>query len=152
MKTTVLALAATLALLGPKALAHDGVRGHYKCDARVQGDCPAPPVPPVPPVPPTPPAPPAAPAPPAPPYEHGSRLAPPAPPAVPSVPMPPAPPAPPAPPPIPAVPTTAHAACAGKPDGTRLTHVLRKGATMTGVCEREGGNTVFRLREYRHDA
>ncbi|UVW27672.1 hypothetical protein [Massilia sp. H6] len=81
--------------------------------------------------------------------------APPSPPAVPGAPsiaMPPAPPVPPAPPAPPAVPAAAHAACAGQPDGTRLTHVLDQGATMTGVCERAGGKPTFRLREFRHDA
>jgi hypothetical protein len=62
----------------------------------------------------------------------------------------PAPPAPPAPPMVelPDVPAAAHAACAGKPRGTRITHVLRKGETMTGVCGREDGKAVFLLREY----
>ena len=127
MTPRMLALAATFALLGPHAIAHDGVRVHTTCDARASADCPAPPAPP------TPPAPPALLAPPSP---H-------------SMPMPPAPPAP---PPIPAVPAAAHAACAGQPEGARLTHVLRPGSTMTGVCARAGGRPVFRLREYRHDA
>ncbi|MGH8855025.1 MAG: hypothetical protein ACREWI_12175, partial [Telluria sp.] len=58
-------------------------------------------------------------------------------------------PAPPAPPPLPEVPAAAHAACAGKADGARLTYVLRKGETMTGVCELEGVKAVFQLREHR---
>ena len=70
--------------------------------------------------------------------------------------MPPAPPAPPPPPEValPEVPAAAHAACAGKPDGARFTFVLRKGETMTGVCERRRGKAeaVFQLRGYRRES
>jgi hypothetical protein len=136
-----------LALLGCLAgSAQAGVHVHYKCETTAKGKCPTPPAPPVPPVPPAPPAPPA---PPSLPQDGSSHFAPPAPPAVPAMPAIPAPPAPPAPPPLPDVPAAAHAACAGKAEGTRITHVLRKGATMTGVCEVEDGKPVFQLREYR---
>jgi hypothetical protein len=47
------------------------------------------------------------------------------------------------------VPASAHAACAGKADGARITHAPRKGETMTGICEEAGGKMVFQLREYR---
>ncbi|QOY96838.1 hypothetical protein IM543_17460 [Massilia sp. UMI-21] len=136
-----------IALLGLVAgSAQAGVHVRYQCDSTVKGKCPPPPVPPVPPMPPTPPAPPA------PPGDDLARLAPPAPPAMPAMPTIAAPPAPPEPPAMPEVPAAAHAACAGKAAGTRLTHVLRKGETMRGVCEREDGKSVFQLREYRiHD-
>jgi hypothetical protein len=62
--------------------------------------------------------------------------------------VPPAPPAPPPVPAIPAVPAEAHAACAAKAPGSRLTWELRKGETMSGVCEREGGKMRFALRSY----
>ena len=69
------------------------------------------------------------------------------------MPAPPAPPAVPAPPPPPAIelpdiPEAAHAACADKADGSRLTWVIQRGETMTGVCEREQGKMVFHLRGY----
>jgi hypothetical protein len=79
---------------------------------------------------------------------------PPVPPAVPippTPPTPPIPPAPPPPPPIPEVPDGAHAACASKAAGSTLTWTIRKGETMTGVCERENGKMVFQLRRYDLD-
>ena len=61
-----------------------------------------------------------------------------------------APAVPPAPPALelPEIPATAHAACAGKKDGTRLTLTPRPGETMGGVCEQDGGKMVFQLRSY----
>lgn len=143
MKRTTSAMLATIvlsALLGAAAQdAEAGVR--YKCTSTDKGKCP--------PVPPATPAPPAPPAPPALPHDGLAHAAPPAPPALPAMPMIPTPPAPPEPPPLPEVPAAAHAACAGKADGARVTYVLRKGETMTGICEREDGKAVFQLREYR---
>jgi hypothetical protein len=78
----------------------------------------------------------------------------PTPPVPPVPPAPPAPlaiPAPPPPPPIPDVPEAAHAACASKAAGSTLTWTIRKGETMTGVCERENGKMVFNLRRYDLD-
>ncbi len=129
IKNTTLCLAALALLGGFAGGAHADVRVHYQCESTVKGKCPPPPVPPVPPTPPL------APAPPAPPMPHDGAV----------------PPAPPAPPPIPDVPAAAHAACAGKSVGARITYVVRKGETMSGVCERDGGKTVFALREYRID-
>lgn len=79
------------------------------------------------------------------------------PPAAPAPPAPPMPPAPPAPPPLPAlppmpelpaVPQEAHAACAAKAPGTRMTWVIKEDETMSGVCERQGGKMVFTMRGY----
>lgn len=128
-KTTPLILAALLAL-GAATDADAAV--HYVCEA-ARGKCPKPPVPPTPPAPPAPPAPPSIPG-------H----APPVPPAIA------APPAPPAPPAIdlPEIPAAFHAACQGKPDGTRLNLTMRPGEGMGGVCEDEAGKMVFHLRSY----
>ena len=76
---------------------------------------------------------------------------PPVPPAPPMPPMPPAPPAPPPLPPMPSVPAAAHEACAGKSAGSALTYVIAKGETMSGTCEREGGNMLFILRSYSRE-
>lgn len=99
----------------------------YECNA-LRGKCPAPPVPPVPPAPPAPP-----------PAPDGHVM-----------PAPPVPPAPPAPPALelPEIPAAAHAACAGKKDGARLTLTPRPGETIGGVCEQDGGKMVFHLRSY----
>lgn len=78
---------------------------------------------------------------------HDCPCALPAPPAPPA-PLAPLPPAPPVPPPIPAIPAGAHAACAGKPAGTEVRYVLRKGEVMTGTCDADGGKAVFTLRSY----
>lgn len=134
-KTLALILAA---LLGAAALPSEAAV-HYECSAK-RGKCPPPPVPPVPPQPPAPPAPPAAPMSP----DGVAMPAPPAPPAPPAIPAPPAPPA----IELPDIPQAAHAACAGKPDGARLTWVIKRGETMGGVCEREQGKMVFHLRSY----
>lgn len=142
IKNTTLCLTALALLASIAGGAQAEVRVHYKCESTVKGKCPPPPVPP------QPPAPPRAPAPP-PPLASHDGFAPPAPPAPPELPSLPAPPAPPEPPPLPEVPAAAHAACTGKAPGTRITHVLRKGETMTGVCLREDGKSVFDLREYR---
>jgi len=64
-------------------------------------------------------------------------------------PLPPVP-APRAPPPLPEIPAKAHAACAGKANGSAVTVQLGPGETMSGLCERVGGKAVFRLRSYRH--
>ena len=63
----------------------------------------------------------------------------------------PAPPAPPAPPPLPEIPAAAHAACAGKPNGSPLTWTLGPGETMRGRCERVDGRMVFQLRSYHRE-
>lgn len=87
---------------------------------------------------------------------HGKCVAPvppvpPTPPAPPVPPVPPAPPAVPAPPAIPDVPAAAHAACAGKQEGSEVTYVIRKGEYMKGVCEREDGKMQFMLHLYHAD-
>ncbi|MDB5747222.1 MAG: hypothetical protein JWP72_2070 [Massilia sp.] len=67
-------------------------------------------------------------------------------------PAPPAPPAsPPPPPPLPDVPDEAHAACANKATGSKVTLKLGPTETMSGLCERVGGKMVFQLRSYRLD-
>lgn len=66
-------------------------------------------------------------------------------PAVPPLPAPPPPPA------LPDIPEKAHAACAGKANGSSVTVPLGPGETMRGLCERVGGRMVFQLRSYRHD-
>jgi hypothetical protein len=114
---------------------------HVECH-QAKGKC----VPPTPPTPPAPPVPPAPPAPP-PPGPDGATIAMPAPPAIPPLPALPAP----APPKIPDVPVGAHAACASKAEGSSVTWTIRKGETMTGVCEREDGKMVFQLRRYDLD-
>jgi hypothetical protein len=75
--------------------------------------------------------------------------APPAPPAPPAPAAPPAPPAPPPPPKLPPVPDSAHADCASKNPGTRLSFTLRPGEIMSGICRKENGRMRFSLREYR---
>jgi hypothetical protein len=116
----------------------------FQCD-QPHGKC----VPPKLPVPPTPPAPPAPPAPPPPVAgADGSTIAMPALPALPPLP---AIPAPPPPPKLPDVPDGAHAACAAKAEGSSVVYTIRKGETMTGLCERENGKMVFQLRRYEVD-
>jgi hypothetical protein len=73
------------------------------------------------------------------------------PPTPPAPPVPPIPPAPPAPPELPEVPAGAHAACASKAEGVSVVYTIRKGETMTGVCERKNGKMVFQLRRYDLD-
>lgn len=68
---------------------------------------------------------------------------------LPAPPAPPVPPAPPAPPALPALPASVHAACAGQPEGFRVTLSAGKRVTITGVCEKQGESMVFDLREYR---
>jgi hypothetical protein len=46
------------------------------------------------------------------------------------------------------VPDSAHADCASKQPGTRLSFTLRPGETMSGVCQRHEGKMRFSLREY----
>ena len=153
MKTTpVLLTFALLASAAGTALAD--VHVYVNCDDK-DARCPPPPKPPKPPRAPVPPAPPAPdmamaalPAEAAPP-------APPAPAALPALPAPPAPPAPPAvpapppPPKLPPIPESAHADCASKNPGTRLSFTLRPGETMSGICRKENGRMRFSLREYR---
>lgn len=138
MKALTLLSATALALLcGLAAQASDTVHIHIACKANERGECPPPPAPPAPPALP---ALPALPAPPAPP-------APPEPPVLPDLPAPPAPPA----VHIPAVQAAAQAACASKAPGSTLTWELRKGETMSGVCERRHGKMRFALRSYDRD-
>jgi hypothetical protein len=99
-------------------------------------------------LPPVPPAPPAAPAPPAPPAAEADMPLPPLAPVPPAPPAPPAIGAPPA-PPLPAVPADAHAACAGRANGSVVSWTLGPGETMRGRCERADGRMVFQLRSYR---
>jgi hypothetical protein len=143
MKTTAAILMSAL-LSGAAGAALADVHVHVNCKA-ADANCPPPPTPPKPPRPPAPPAPPA------PPVPGDTALAAPADVAMPAMPAMPAPPAPPAPPPapkVPPVPDSAHADCATKKPGTRLTFTLKPGETMTGVCRKEGGKMVFSLREY----
>jgi hypothetical protein len=49
---------------------------------------------------------------------------------------------------LPEVPAEAHAACAGKANGSTLTWTLAPGETMRGQCERVDGRMVFQLRSY----
>lgn len=76
---------------------------------------------------------------------------PPAPPAPPAPPMAPAPPLPPPPLAIPDAPQAAHAACAGKKDGSSMTYALGKGRTMGGRCVMEGGKMVFDVDAYHSE-
>jgi hypothetical protein len=121
---------------------------HVYVNCKADGNCPPPPKPPKPPRPPAPPVPPAPPAPDDAMAYTPDAAAMPAPPAPPAPPSPPAVPAPPPPPKVPPVPDSAHAECAAKTPGTRLTITLRAGETMTGVCQRHDGKMVFSLREY----
>lgn len=81
---------------------------------------------------------------------YGPPPVPPIPPMAPVPPMPPMPPAPPEPPPMPAVPEAAHAACADKSVGTRMTFSPSRNETMSGVCKRDDKGMFFELRSYRH--
>lgn len=120
MHPATLILAMT-ALLGAAGTVQAETR--IDCKPADSGPCAPPPVPPMPPVPPAPPAPPA-------------------PPSLPAI-------APPALPALPDVPEKAHAACAGKADGSSVSVTLGPGETMRGLCERVGGAMVFQLRSYR---
>lgn len=84
------------------------------------------------------PAPPTPPNAPLPPSEPGI-------PAMPPIPAMPAPPAPPAPPPPPDAPAEAHAACAAKAPGTKLTFSGKRGTTMSGTCERDNRGMYFEI-------
>jgi hypothetical protein len=151
MKTTATILIATL-LTGAAGAVLADVQVYIDCSAP-GADCPPPPKPPKPPRPPAPPAPP-----PPPPMPGDAMAATPADgamPAIPAMPMPPAPPAPPtppAPPPppkLPPVPDSAHADCANKKPGTRLSFSVAEGGTMSGVCQKQDGKMMFSLRAYR---
>jgi hypothetical protein len=50
---------------------------------------------------------------------------------------------------LPPVPDSAHAACATKQPGSRLSFTPPAGGTMSGVCRKQDGKMVFSLREYR---
>ena len=106
------------------------------CKPAGSGPCATPPAPPAPPLPPTP-AVPAIPA--IPPIPAVAAV-----PAVPALPAPPPPP-----PALPDVPDEAHAACAGKATGSKVSLRLGPRETMSGLCERVGGKMVFQLRSYR---
>jgi hypothetical protein len=152
MKTTAAILLFAL-LSGAAGAALADVHVYVNCKA-ADGNCPPPPTPPKPPRPPAPPTPPAPPAPPMPGDALAASPADAAMPATPAIPAPPAPPAPPtppappSPPKLPPVPESAHADCATKKPGTRLSFTLKPGETMTGVCRKQGGRMVFSLREY----
>lgn len=127
MKTVISLLLAVLLVPAAQASAAQ-TSVQIECNTP-RGACPPPPpAPPAPPVPPVPPAPGMPPPPPIP--------APPPPPPPPQVAMP-------------EIPASAHAACAQKTDGARLTLRLGPNETMSGVCERENGKMVFQLRNYR---
>ena len=113
--------------------AHAGETVRIDCKPAHGGPCAPPPAPPAPPLPPTPPLPPLP-----------AIAALPSPPAIPALPAPPPPP-----PALPDVPSEAHAACASKSPGSKLTLRLGPNETMGGVCERSGGKMVFHLRSYR---
>lgn len=122
-------------------LAADGSEAAVRIDCKParSGPCVTPPAPPAPPVPPAP----------LPPHVDADAAYAPIPPAPPVPPALPAIPAPPAPPPLPDIPAAAHAACAGKADGSALTWTFGPGETMRGLCERVDGRMVFQLRSYR---
>ena len=155
MKHTAAILAFAL-LSGAAGAGLADVHVYVNCDAK-GANCPPPPKPPKPPRPPRPPAPPAPPSPPAPPLPGDTTAYAPAMPALPAipavpappdVPAPPSPPSPPSPPKLPPVPDSAHADCAAKQPGTRLSFTLRPGETMSGICVKHGGRMRFSLREY----
>lgn len=77
--------------------------------------------------------------------------APPVPPLPPMAALSPVPPMPPMPPMAPDVdvPDEAHAACAGKAVGSRITYAPSRHASMTGVCKRDDEGMYFALRSYR---
>ncbi|SHG52822.1 hypothetical protein [Massilia sp. CF038] len=70
--------------------------------------------------------------------------APPTPPTPPGMPDMPVAPAPPAPPPVPEAPAEAHAACAKKAPGTKLSYAIKHGS-MSGVCERDNRGMYFEV-------
>jgi hypothetical protein len=47
------------------------------------------------------------------------------------------------------VPDSAHADCASKRPGTRLSFTAPAGGIMSGVCHKQDGKMRFVLREYR---
>lgn len=75
--------------------------------------------------------------------------APPAPPAPPSPPSAPAPPAPPAPPAIMDAPTAAHAACAGKEEGSAISWTTPDKNRLAGTCERDNRGMYFEVYSVR---
>jgi len=66
---------------------------------------------------------------------------------MPPIPAMPAPPAPPPPPPD--APAEAHAACAAKSPGTKLTYSGQRGTTFTGTCERDNRGMYFEITSMR---
>jgi hypothetical protein len=149
---TMKTMKATAALLSFALLS--SAAGAALADVHVYVNCDDPgtkcPTPPKPPRPPIPPAPPAPPAPDIAMAASPADVAIPAPPPAPPAPAaPPAPPAPPPPPNLPPVPDSAHADCASKNPGTRLSFTLRPGETMSGICQKVHGRMRFSLREYR---
>jgi len=47
------------------------------------------------------------------------------------------------------IPDAAHAACARRKNGSKVTVKLGPKESMAGVCEKEGGKMRFRLRHHR---
>jgi len=47
------------------------------------------------------------------------------------------------------IPASAHAACAGRKNGSKMTVKLGAKETMVGVCKKESGKIRFRMRQYR---
>ncbi len=79
---------------------------------------------------------------------YGPPPIPPIPPMAPVPPIPPMPPLPPEPPPMPAIPDSVHAACAGKPVGSKLMMSPSRGETWSGVCKKDSKGMYFQLRTY----
>ena len=75
--------------------------------------------------------------------------APPAPPAPPSPPSMPAPPAPPAPPNMVDAPAEAHAACAGKAEGTSMSYTTSDKERLGGTCEKDNRGMYFEVHSVR---
>ncbi len=75
--------------------------------------------------------------------------APPAPPAPPSPPSVPAPPAPPAPPDMIDAPAEAHAACAGKAEGSGMSWITSDKERLGGTCEKENRGMYFEVHSVR---
>jgi len=47
------------------------------------------------------------------------------------------------------IPASAHAACAGRKNGSKMTVKLGAKETMVGVCKKESGKIRFRMRQHR---
>lgn len=128
-----------LALAGLASTADAAEKKRYRCTGTAE-ECKFMPAPPAPPTPPTPPS---LPAPPAPPAFGSGMLA--APPALPPMPAPPAPPVPPDPPEVPAA---AHAECANKAPGTKVTYIPNDRTVIKGTCRKVGNEMKLDLQSW----